>query len=94
MCLLWLWFCCIGTADANQLLRIRAEPQFGGCEEAIHDVIMVAHTVIDEFAAAVRADDEQRRRLALVDAARKLDVHVSAVVEGTGFQAGSSPVIA
>ena len=71
----------IGADDAHDPLRRRAEPQLGGGEQAVDDVGGAAHPVVDERRLAVGADDEQRRRLALRQAGRELDVDLGAVIE-------------
>ncbi len=57
------------------------EPQLGRSEQAIDDVGGTAHAVVDQRRLAVRADDEQWRRLALRQSRGKLDVDLDAVVE-------------
>src|SRR5690606_11211213 len=68
--------------DADHLLRLGPKAQLGGGEQAIDDVVIAAHAVIDELVAAIGADDEERRRLALIDPAGELDIDLVAVVEG------------
>ena len=59
-----------------------AEAQFGGGEEAVHDHVVPAHAVVHQLGGiALGTDDEERRDLALADAARELDEDLAAVVE-------------
>ena len=71
----------IGADDAHHSLTV-AETQFGGGEQTVDDDIVPADAVIDELAFAFRSDDEERRHLALTDAARELDEDLSSVIEG------------
>src|SRR5262249_38558421 len=60
-----------------------AKAELGRSEQAIHDHVAAAHPIVYEFRGlAIRTDDEQRRHLALGDAARKFDVDLAAVIEG------------
>ena len=60
-----------------------AEPQLGRGEEPVDDHVIATDAVVHEFGGiALRADDEQRRHLALADAARELDEDLPAVVIG------------
>src|SRR5271157_6346685 len=61
---------------------IAAEAKLGGPEQTIHDVVVLADAVVDELAVALRTDDEERRRLALGEAARHFDIDFGAVIEG------------
>src|SRR3546814_3543035 len=47
----------------------------------IHDVVRRAEAVVHQLPVALRADDKQRRQLALRDARRKLDIDLLAVIE-------------
>ena len=78
----------VGAHDANFLLLVTAEAQFRRREEPVNDVIVLARSIIDEFGAAFRANDEERRHLALGDAARKLDINLGAVVKNLGRTPG------
>src|SRR5688572_9869034 len=71
----------IGTNDAHDALGRRAEPQLGGSEQPVDDVGRPAYAVVDQRGFAIGPDDEQRRRLALRQAGRKLDVDLGAVIE-------------
>ena len=71
----------IRADDAHDLLRRRAEAQLGRREQAIDDVGRALDPVIDECGLAAAVDDEQWRRLALLQPARELDVDLGAVVE-------------
>ena len=61
---------------------LAAEPQLGRGEQPIDDHVVALDAVVDELGAAFRADDPERRHLALADAARELDEHLPPVVEG------------
>ena len=63
-------------------LFVVAEPQLGGGKQAVDDHVVLADAVVDELGVAARTDDEERRHLALADAARELDVDLGAVIEG------------
>ncbi len=71
----------IGTGNAHDLLRILPETQLGGRKEPVDDVIAAVDPVVDELVLAVRSDDEERRRLALVEPSWELDVDLVGVVE-------------
>src|SRR3546814_20765 len=73
----------IGALDPHHVAAIAAQPQFGRAEQAIHDVVRRAETIIHQLPVALHADDEQRRQLALGNARRKLDIDLLAVIEGT-----------
>src|SRR3546814_8238126 len=70
----------IGSDDAHSLLVFAAQPQLGGAEQPVDDQDVLVDAGVDEFGLAGRADDEQRRHLALDDAAREFDIDPSAVV--------------
>ena len=74
----------VGADDAHAGLALAgAEAQFGGGEQAVDDHVAAAHAVVHQLGGvALGADHEQRRHLALGDAARELDEHLPAVVEG------------
>ena len=59
---------------------LAAKPQFGRGEQPIDDHVAAADTVVDQLRSAFVADDPERRHLALGDAARELDKHLTAVV--------------
>ena len=44
--------------------------KLSGGEQAIDDVVVAPHPVVDELVLAIRTDHEQRRRLALIETAR------------------------
>ncbi len=71
----------IGAHDAHALLPV-AEAQLGGGEEPVDDHEVLPDAVVDELPLALRPDDEERRHLALADAARELDEDLPPVVEG------------
>ena len=74
---------------------IAPETKFAGGEQSVDDVVVLACPIVDELGAALGAEDEERRHLALTNAARKLDEDLGAVVEArSGRQAGVSPSIA
>ena len=60
---------------------LRAQPQLGGGEQPVDDVGGAAHAVVDQRRLGVGADHEQRRRLALGEPGRELDVDLGPVVE-------------
>src|SRR3546814_4842631 len=72
----------VGTADADDLLRIGPQAQLGGGEQAVDDVVVAPDAVVDELVVACGTDHEQRRRLALVDPSGELDQDLGAVVAG------------
>src|SRR5579883_1291282 len=57
-----------------------AEAKLGGAEEAIDNQDVPVDAAVGDLELAFRADDEERRHLALDDAARKLDIDPTAVV--------------
>src|SRR4051794_11452131 len=61
---------------------IAPEPKFGSSEQSVDDVVVLAGTIVDELGAALRAEDEERRHLALTNATWKFDEDLGAVVEG------------
>jgi len=44
--------------DPNELLRLFAKPEFGGCKEPVDDVVIAADAVFDELTVAEWANDE------------------------------------
>src|SRR5262249_29303644 len=72
----------VGAHDANLLLMIATKAKFGGGKQAVHDIVVLACTIVDELGAALGAEDKERRHLALTNAAWKLDEDLGAVVEG------------
>src|SRR3546814_1904773 len=67
-------------ADPHHLLRVFPKPQFGRRKQAIDDVVIAADPVIGELVVAERPDDEERRRLALIEPCGKLDIDLAAVI--------------
>ena len=61
---------------------IAAEAKFGGGEQPIDDIVVLACTIVDELGTTLGTEDEERRHLALANAARKLDEDLGAIVEG------------
>ncbi len=61
---------------------LAAETEFGSRKQPVNDVVILADAIIDQLAVAFGTDDEQRRRFALGDAARHLDVNFRAIVKG------------
>src|SRR5579885_821000 len=57
-----------------------AEAKLGGAEEAIDDQDVLVDAAVGDLELAFRADDEERRHLALDDPARKLDIDPTSVV--------------
>src|SRR5262249_51417430 len=72
----------VSAHDANLLLMIAAKAKFGGGEQPVDDVIVLASTIIDELGAALGTEDEERWHLALTNAAWKLDEDLGAIIEG------------
>ena len=61
---------------------IATEAKFGGGKQPVHDVVVLACTIVDELGATLGTEDEERRHLALANAAWKLDEDLGAVVKG------------
>ena len=61
---------------------LATKPQFGGAEQPVDDVVVLPHPIIDELAVAFGSDDEQRRRFALRNPARHLDIDLGSVIKG------------
>ena len=61
---------------------IAAKAKLGRSEQAIDDVVVLADALVDKLAVALRSDNEERRRLALGEAARHFDIDFGAVIEG------------
>src|SRR5579883_1795938 len=57
-----------------------AEAKLRGAEEAIDDQDVLKNAAVGDLELAFRADDEERRHLALDDAARKLDIDPTSIV--------------
>src|SRR4029453_15259498 len=72
----------VGAHDANLLLMIATEAKFGGGEQPVHDIVVLACTIVDQFCATLGAENKERRHLALANAAWKLDEDLGAVVKG------------
>ena len=66
-----------------------AEAELSRCKQPIDDVGVALDAIVDERRLAIATDDEQGRRLALLQARRKLDVDLGAVVEGVKAPQGS-----
>ena len=62
----------------THLLVLAAEPKLGGAEQPVDHVVVLPHAVVDQLALAVGTEHEERRQLALADAAWHLDEHPSA----------------
>jgi hypothetical protein len=43
-------------------------------KQAVNDVVILPHTIVDEFTIAFGPDDKQRRRFSLCDSGGHLDV--------------------
>jgi hypothetical protein len=63
----------ICSADPHGLLRVGAEAQFRGSEQAVDNVGRALDAVIDELGLNGRPDDKERRGLALSNAGRELE---------------------
>ena len=73
---------------------LATKPQLGGGEQPVDDVVVLPHAIIDELAVAFGPDDEQRRRLALRDPARHLDIDLGPSSKAeSGRHGGLSPSI-
>ena len=55
--------------------------QFRRGEQAIDDVVVLPHSMIDELTIALGPDHKQRRRLSLYDSTGHLDIDFRTVVE-------------
>ena len=64
----------VGAADADGLLMLTAHPQLGRGKKPVDDEVVLPHAIIDELTVALGTDDQQRRCLALGDAAGQLDI--------------------
>src|SRR5208283_5155364 len=70
------------TSDLHFLgLLSGAENELHVIEQPVHNVQLILHAVVDHLALAILADDNERRRLAILHAGRHLDVRFGAVVE-------------
>ena len=73
-------------------LRIAAEPELCRGEQPIHDHVGALDAVVDEFGAAFRADDPERRHLALaMPAGNSMNTCRPSSKARSGRQAGLSP---
>src|SRR5262245_55763145 len=61
---------------------VTAEPELRGAEESIDDVVGRAISIVHELPSTLGTHDEPRRKLALRNSRRKLDVDALAIVEG------------
>ena len=61
---------------------IAAEAKFGGREQPVDDIVVLAGAIVDELGATLGTEDEERRHLALTNAAWKLDEDLGTIVEG------------
>jgi len=71
----------IGAADADCLLMLATHAQFRRGEQAIDDVVVLPHSMIDELTIALGPDHKQRRRLSLYDSTGHLDIDFRTVVK-------------
>src|SRR5208283_6128462 len=63
------------TGDLHFLgLLPGTENELRAIEQPVHNVQLILHAVVDHLALAILADDNERRRLAILHAGRHLDV--------------------
>src|SRR5690606_37899757 len=68
--------------DPDRLLAITAaKAKLGRTEEVINDQDIVVDAVVDDLRLAIGAKNEDRRHLALHDAARENDIDAAAIIE-------------
>src|SRR3981189_265012 len=71
----------VGPADPNGLLMLAAHAELCRGEQAVDDVVILPHAIIDELTIAFGPDDKQRRRLSFRDSTGHLDVDLRTIVE-------------
>src|ERR1700738_4130199 len=71
----------VGPADPNSLLMLSAHAEFRCGKQAIDDVVILPHAIIDELTIALRPDDKQWWRLSFRDSTGHLDIDLRTVVE-------------
>lgn len=71
----------VGADDSNHLLPFFAEAKLGDREQAVDNIIMAEHAIVDELGLSRASDQEQRWRFACADRWRELDEHLPTVVE-------------
>ena len=85
----------VRALDPHHVALVASQAQFGRAEQAIHDVVRRAEAVVHQLPIALRAEDEQRRQLALRDASGKLDKTFSPSSKArSGFHGGLLPLTA
>jgi hypothetical protein len=68
--------------DPDRLLLLAAtKTQLSRSEQPIDDQDVLVNTAVDDLGLALGTDDEDRRHLALHDAARENDIDTAAIVE-------------
>src|SRR5262249_22803777 len=72
----------VGAHDADLLLMVAAEAKFGGREQPVDDIVVLAGAIVDELGTTLATEQEERRHLALANAAWKLDEDLGTIVEG------------
>src|SRR5271168_610566 len=71
----------VGPADPNGLLMLAAHTELCRGEQAVDDVIILPHAIVDELTIAFGPDDKQRWRLSLRYTTRHLDIDFRTVIE-------------
>src|SRR3546814_20825645 len=67
--------------NADDLLLLQAQSQFGGIEDPIDDIEAASQPVVDEFGLPASADDEKWRRFASAQSRWELDIGLGAVIK-------------
>ena len=67
---------------------LAAHTKLGCGKQAVNDVVILPHTIVDELTIAFGPDDKQRRRFSLCDSGRHLDVDFGAVIERRDWSSG------
>src|SRR5450755_1722315 len=70
-----------GPADPNGLLMLATHAELCRGEQAVDDVVILPHAIIDQLTVAFGTDDKQRWRLSFRDSTGHLDVDLRTVVE-------------
>src|SRR5712664_2947086 len=71
----------VGPADPNGPLMLAAHAELCRGEQAVDDVVVLPHAIIDELTVTFGSDDEQRRRLSFSDSTGHLDINLRTIVE-------------
>src|SRR5467141_2586806 len=78
----------VASNDPNPLLGVTAKSKFRRGKQSIDNQHVTIGAVIDDFGLTIRADDEQRRHLALNNARREFDIDLAAIVIGADWPPG------